>query len=240
MIWNKWKNVKVILQLPVGMIAWYFTVEDLSKADPVGAYILDSTVPQYAMVLHYSVSVILTWRCHSKTCTRWILKEIQFFYLFRIIEMKLDRINNWVGGTGDCKIRDLSVGLKVVWGKPVKCHRGGRVCKQNLWYKVVWARYLLLIVTKRACGRKEGRKGAESDCFGRTKGFREFTIQEGRGGVSMPAGHIQILFGPKISRPRLYFQSADPWKWSWENEVLSLLNKGRQKEEFQRGMGAWR
>lgn len=158
MIWNKWKNVKVILQLPVGMIAWYFTVEDLSKADPVGAYILDSTVPQYAMVLHYSVSVILTWRCHSKTCTRWILKEIQFFYLFRIIEMKLDRINSWVGGTRDCKIRDLSVGLKVVWGKPVKCHIGGRVCKQNLWYKVVWARYLLLIVTKRACGRKEGRK----------------------------------------------------------------------------------
>lgn len=46
--------------------------------------------------------------------------ELQFFYLFRTTEIKLERINNRVGGIGHFKIQDLSVGQKEFWGKLAK------------------------------------------------------------------------------------------------------------------------
>lgn len=135
-----------------------------------------------------------------------------------------------MGGTGHCKIQDLSVGQKEVWGKLAKCYREegkseNTICNMKLFGQGI---YCLLSQRQHVEGRKEGKeqevfvlggpKGSGKHCYSLFK----------RDGVERPCqlASIQILFGTKLNGPPLYFQSADLWKWSWENEVLSLLNKG--------------
>lgn len=101
-----------------------------------------------------------------------------------------------MGGTGHCKIQDLSVGQKEVWGKLAKCYREEGKSENTICNMKLFGQGIYCLLSQRQ--HVEGRKRARSDCFGRTKVFRVallFTIQEGRGGASVSAGqHPDIVW----------------------------------------------
>lgn len=113
---------------------------------------------------------------------------LQFSYLFRTLEIKR---------TGHCKIQDLSVRQKEVWGKLVKCHieegeSEDRICNIKLFGQGI---YGLLSQREHMEGRKERSKKWLFWEDQRVRGSMLFTVQEGRGGASVSAGqHPDIVW----------------------------------------------
>lgn len=97
---------------------------------------------------------------------------LQFSYLFRTFEIKR---------TGHCKIQDLSVGQKEVWGKLVKCHieegeSENRICSIKLFGQGI---YCSLSQREHVEGRKEGKE-QEVIVLGGLKGSGKHAIHHSR------------------------------------------------------------
>lgn len=76
------------------------------------------------------------------------------------LQFRTTEITNWMGGTGHCKIQDLSVGQKEVWGKLAKCYREegkseNTICNMKLFGQGI---YCLLSQRQHVEGRKEKSK----------------------------------------------------------------------------------
>lgn len=147
--------------------------------------------------------------------------ELQFSYLFWTTEIPLERINSRMGGTGHCKIQDLSAGQKEVWGKLAKCYgeegkSENRICNIKLFGQGI---HYLLSQREHVEGRKERSKKWLFWEDQRVQGSKLFTIQEGRGGASMSAGQHPDIVWTKTKQtssplPVSIFLKIKSGKWS--------------------------